>query len=221
MSFTDHLRPQLTHTFTQLNDLSLRQLLGLIDDPRFKILLRIYDDHADLFHIVRGSSHNHQAWPGGYADHLADMYRLGWPLYAIYQALFHSREEAIPFTLGSAQVVVFTHDAEKLFKYAPPDHPLAHPYQQAHQGGLDWDTIKNEFILPHWAKAYGLTLTPEEENAHQHIHGETERTYRKDHRVMNELAAFCHQLDSSGARLLHSTGKGLSLPPWQRLPADA
>ena len=33
---------------------------------------KLLKDHAEKFEIARGSSHNHQAWDGGYLDHVVE-----------------------------------------------------------------------------------------------------------------------------------------------------
>ena len=85
-----------------------------MSDPRREAFLALYDKYEYLFRFARGSSHNHQAWEGGYLDHIADAVRvnlLTWEALNAYRAL--------PFTADSATICLFLHDIEKPFRYGP------------------------------------------------------------------------------------------------------
>jgi hypothetical protein len=180
----------------------LEKLLKEIPDPRQENILRIYEEHKDLFHTNPGSSHNHQAWKGGYADHLAAMLRHSWLEYDLCDSLYGP----LPFTLGSAQVAIFCHDAEKLYLYGPPTDCRCEPFhiltRQEGKECIKWR------VLQHWLGDYCLLLTAPETNAVKYTHGEGV-DYRSGLRVMNELAAFVANLDRASARIGHGSGKGL------------
>lgn len=142
-----------------------------------------HDKHIALFHRAKGSSHNHQAWPGGYYDHLLQCFCLAERLYSVLTTHF----TALPFTLESALKILYFHDVEKLFKYTT---------------GLPAGWDKEKYLYHELADTYGICFSPEERNALTYIHGEGD-DYRKDRRVMNEPAGFCHAVDVLSARVLH------------------
>jgi hypothetical protein len=139
----------------------------------------------DLFEQAQGSSHNHQAWPGGYIDHVYDTMNLSIDLYAVLRG---PSRNPLPFELNDAFLVLFLHDLEKPWKsvrtFASKEERL---------------TFKMQMI-----NDYGIVLTPEQVNAIRYTEGEGD-DYSSTRRVMNELAAFCHMCDVASARIFHSS----------------
>lgn len=105
-----------------------------MEDPRKEVLLRIYYRFHDLFHYAKGSSHNHQAWEGGFADHIAESIRIN---NATYPALESIRP--LPFSKDSAAICLFLHDIEKPFRYGPEGHLDCQVYRDrgSHEHGPD------------------------------------------------------------------------------------
>lgn len=185
---------------------TLLNLLEDINDPRQAILLKIYLDHAKLFHSTLGSSHNHQAWDGGYADHIAECLRVN---EVVYDALSEIRP--LTFSKASGAIALFFHDIEKPFKYGPKTNAecLRWQTQCADKHNGDWEAVKYD-ILDDFEFKYGLTFTDEEQNALKYTHGEG-NDHRKDHRVASPLAAHVHHCDNTSARIWFDDGKGLSV----------
>lgn len=210
----------------------LRLILAEMTDPRRDALLAIYDTHSDLFHYAKGSGHNHQAWRGGYVDHIAECLRINTVTWA---ALNNFRP--LGFTEDSAAIVLFFHDIEKPFRYGPKDHPdvirwhkkvAAIEAEQAHvkAGGMSrvgtdrlsvlsrpwdawdaWEHIKNE-LLHELMQEFDFELTADEMNALEFTHGEGLK-HQKDRRVSCPLAAHAHHCDNASARIYFDDGKGL------------
>jgi hypothetical protein len=55
-----------------LDWLTIEENIDCIDEPHRSVCHRILEDNRQLFETVQGSTHNHQAWPGGYIDHITD-----------------------------------------------------------------------------------------------------------------------------------------------------
>lgn len=143
---------------------------------------RWHTKHIEGFDKAKGSSHNHQAWEGGYRDHLTHCFNLADKLYSTMTSMYGK----LPFTLESAWKVLYFHDVGKLFEY-----------------GYGWGNFYQPGYLRHDInEEFAITFTDAEMNALTYIHGEGEE-YRKDMRVMNELAGFCHAIDVLSARVLH------------------
>ena len=187
---------------------TLREYLEDMDDPRSNTFVEIYDDLKDLFHEAKGSSYNHQAWKGGYADHIAETFRIN---EATYDALESIRR--LPFTKDSAMICLFLHDIEKPFRYVN------------NASALKWRNIlglKNadELTYHEWEDAkwhiitylkfqYRFLLSDEEINALKYTHGEGD-DHQKERRVAGPLAAHVHHCDNASARIWFDEGKGLS-----------
>jgi hypothetical protein len=162
----------------------LATLVDMIASPNRGRCLRLWKDNVDLWGAAHGSSHNHQAWAGGYLDHVKDTMEIAVALRSVH----YIRE--FPFALADALLVLFLHDLEKPWK------SLAHVNE-----GLKTKVQREAFRLAKIVE-YGIELTPVQLNALKYVEGEGD-DYRSDMRVMSELAAFCHMCDVASARIWH------------------
>lgn len=168
----------------------IENLLGLIEPAAVREgCLRMYAENCDLYREVQGSTHNHQAWPGGYHDHVAEVMNLA---HVLFETLNAQRQ--LPFTLSDLLLVVFLHDAEKPWKYeVGPDGELQH------RPGMETKDDHQRFRMKKLAE-YGITLTPEQENGLEYAEGEI-KNYSNRKRHMGPLAAVAHMCDVASARL--------------------
>src|ERR1043165_5220140 len=70
-------------------------------------LLKFHQDHLDLIMTVPGSGGNHQAWFGGYHDHVVQCLDI---------ANFMHSEMPFTFSWESIFLVLYFHDVEKLWR---------------------------------------------------------------------------------------------------------
>ncbi|HSX44194.1 MAG TPA: hypothetical protein VLE69_02765 [Candidatus Saccharimonadales bacterium] len=154
----------------------------------------IYEDYQKLFETAPGSSHNHQTWPGGYADHVTDAMNIVSGLYDTLAATGRS----LPFTKADALLVIFLHDLEKPFKFKIDE---------------DGTLTDNPDIPDKQARAakrlevmakYGIQLDEQQANAMKYVEGIRDDEYTPEARVMGELAALCHCADVLSARLWYN-----------------
>ncbi|MEN9327703.1 MAG: hypothetical protein RI947_511 [Candidatus Parcubacteria bacterium] len=171
--------------------LSIEELLTFVDPANRAACVRILNENRDQFESVPGSSGKHQAWSGGYLDHITEVMNIAVMQYVLYQSL-----RPLPFNLGDALLVLFLHDIEKPWKYV------------RFNGGY---SILPEFVDKTTQRIfresklleYSVELTAEQVNALRYVEGE-HTDYSTDRRVMNELAAFCHICDIASARIWHN-----------------
>jgi hypothetical protein len=166
--------------------LLLGELLEKVDEPYQSAFRRLLVEHEEQFRLARGSSHNHQAWTGGYLDHIREVMNAALVLYDTLGQL-----RPLPFSLSDALVVLFVHDLEK---------PWA--YEKVAAGWRRRDGFKanaHEHRLATLA-AVGLALPQELERAVFFVEGEGSH-YSNQSRGMSPLAAFCHLCDVISARL--------------------
>ena len=158
------------------------QYIQIIDEPNQSKCLQLYLDNKERFDKAPGSLVKHQAWEGGYLDHMIETMEFAFNLHVMMK---HKR--VLPFTIPDALLVLFLHDLEKPFKYVEPKTKF----------GSDKD--KEDFIegLIH---QYGIVLTAEQKNALKYIHGEG-NDYSPTERIQGPLAAFCHMCDVASARI--------------------
>ncbi|MBX4190352.1 hypothetical protein KW791_03615, partial [Candidatus Parcubacteria bacterium] len=90
-------------------------MIEKIDPPNRNVCKIILQDNRKLFQTVPGSTNNHQAWPGGYWDHVREIMNI-----AIVNHKGLSELRPLPFSLSDALLVVFLHDLEKPWKYDIP-----------------------------------------------------------------------------------------------------
>lgn len=173
-------------------------LLRAIDEPNQGRCRALYKDNHALFHAAPGSGHNHQAWPGGYIDHVEEVMRIAVSLYWTLDAV-----RPLPFTVEDALLVLWLHDIEKPWKVK----------------GRDWPKEERRHFARTKIVEYGIVLTPEQENALRYVEGEGD-DYRGDRRIMNELAAFCHCCDVISARIWHDEPRAEQGPGDERQRED-
>lgn len=149
----------------------------LVHPDRRGSLIEYHNSFIKEFNEAKGSENKHQAWVGGYRNHLQQCLNIAEHLY----------ELDFYFNFDSVILVLYFHDIEKVFKYS-----------SLNQKDFDKSVFLRE-ILP---KVYGIKFSKEEMNALTYIHGEG-KDYCSN-RVMNELAAFCHSCDIISARCYHS-----------------
>lgn len=168
-----------------LKNKTLSDYLRDLKDPRREAIIGFHTKFSDLIMRSKGSKSKHQPWDGGYADHLTE-------IFAISEIMYNSigKFRKLPFSLDSALIVGYFHDIEKIWKYTTGEI-IDKPY---------WYDVK--------LKEMGIEFTPEERNALKYIHGEGEKDYNPDTRMMKELASFCHMADTFSARLWYDHGKG-------------
>jgi hypothetical protein len=166
--------------------LNLGECLELI--PNNGPLKKLFLDHADRIAGSRGSSHNHQAWDGGYIDHVVETMNI-----ACQQYNWMSRSRPMPFTLGDALLVMFLHDIEKPWKHGKPEIEMTKQERK---------DFRSKMIAE-----YGIELTDEHRNALKYVEGVPDSEYTPGERTMGRLAAFCHCCDILSARLWHDEGR--------------
>lgn len=160
----------------------LIELLSLMDEPNRSKCIQLSIDHQDRFAKAPGSLTKHQAWEGGYVDHLEETMNLGLHLYAMMHEF-----RPLDFSISDVMLVLFLHDLEKPFRYVDPKH------------GFESEAEKQEFIHG-LIEQYGIELTDMHDNALVHAHGEGEE-YNRTERILKPLAAFVHMCDVASARI--------------------
>jgi hypothetical protein len=158
-------------------------------------LQRILDEHSGIIQRAKGSQHNHQAWEGGYLQHVVDCM-------SIARILLNAmpKQWPVPFEWSSVVLVLFLHDIEKPFMQArmaeDPEMPV-------------WNKEQREMFKGEMIGKYDIKLTFEELHAlHCMTFIEDKASYyQASDRRMNELGAFCHAADVLSARLWHSRNK--------------
>lgn len=179
----------MSHPVSPLPQLSIEQLLDLIDEPNRSACRRLLDDNRALFEQVQGSTNNHQAWPGGYIDHIREVMNLA----VVFHATLSARRP-LPFSLSDLLLVVYLHDVEKPWKYELRDDG-----QLYHRPGMDTKADHQRFRVAKLGE-YGIVLTPEHENGLKYAEGEL-TDYSNRERRMGPLAAAAHLCDVTSARI--------------------
>ena len=160
----------------------LAELIMLIDEPNRSKCEKMLSDHSERFSIAPGSLTKHQAWPGGYLDHLAETMNLAVILYKSMNS-----ERALPFSISDTILVLFLHDLEKPFKYVEPKKEFL--------GANAEHDFVNSIV-----QEYNIELSDDHRNALKYIHGEG-ADYHPTKRIAGPLAIFCHMCDFASARI--------------------
>lgn len=172
-----------------LDYLTIDDNVKLIDEPARGVCERILADHRPLFERVPGSTHNHHTWPGGYIDHVTECMNYARHQYALDSAF----ARRMPFSRSDALLILFLHDLEKPWRILVDAQGNA-----TNRPGLDTKDAYKRFREDKLLE-YGLVLTPYQHNGLTYVEGEG-GDYSSKRRVMNELASFCHRVDTWSAR---------------------
>jgi hypothetical protein len=166
---------------------TMEELLDFVDRPANRKLSEIYTKYRSQMYTAQGSQHNHQAWDGGYIDHVTDTMNIARLLFVTM-----NDKRKLEFTLSDALIVLFFHDIEKAFPSDITKHVDA---------GCARPKAKNKvrYCFLHEHKVWDL-LSNDQKNAIDHAEGEGS-SYTNEHRAMGPLAAFCHICDVTSARI--------------------
>lgn len=175
--------------------LSLEESVGLIDEPNRSKCFSVWSDNQDLFDKALGSKTKHQAWVGGYRDHVVETMNFA----RLFYDSLSSTGRVLPFSLSDSLLVMFLHDIEKPFKQARRELGLED------RSGVK-DEVKIKSFKEELIKNYNFILSDDHLNALRYVEGEN-KDYHPINRVMNELAAFCHMCDIWSARGWHDYPK--------------
>ncbi len=163
---------------------TLEEYLLLIHAPNDARCARLLEDHKEKIISSPGSKRKHQAWEGGYVDHLTETMQFATDLYELY-----AEERGYHFTLSDALLTLLLHDIEKPFKYIG--------------GRLDLINEKAKWrFLQNIVRGYNIELTNQHWNALKYVHGEG-NDYHPTKRVQGSLAAFIHICDTLSARVFY------------------
>lgn len=167
-------------------------MLAVLAEPNKVPALKFWDDLQTYIPNAAGATRSHQAWPGGYKDHVQECMNLARILYARL-----GEERRLPFSLESAYLVLFLHDCEKPFRHASDEQLENFPWITARPTASDKEFQKQ--LVEH----YGFKVNESEWNALKYVEGEPESEYVEGNRLQGPLAAFCHVCDTISARIWH------------------
>jgi hypothetical protein len=158
----------------------IRSLLWFIEPQNRRCCEVVLDFLSDQKYAeAPGSSNNHQAWPGGYLDHVAETMAIAYTLFGALSML-----RPLPFSLSDALLVMFLHDLEKPWKYS----------------GVQMNKVERSSFRLERIREFGFDLSDIHLNALKYVEGEND-DYTPGKRSMNPLAALCHMADVCSARL--------------------
>ena len=161
---------------------NLNYFLNKIDKPNSINCQKLYKDFELRFEVAPGALRKHQAWKGGYIQHLEETMNLG---KVFYEKMNSFRK--LPFSLSDVILVLFLHDLEKPFRYVPMKKEF-------------FDDIEKHNFIESLIKKYKIKLNSNHKNALQFIHGEGD-SFHRTKRIQKPLAAFVHCLDTLSARV--------------------
>jgi uncharacterized SAM-dependent methyltransferase len=174
--------------------LKIEEMIGFIHSPNREACLKILNDNRKLFETCQGSVNNHQAWLGGYIDHITEVMNIG---YYLYNGLDLMRENTASYReipkISDIFLILFLHDIEKPWKYHFENGKFHHKPE------FETKLQAHKFRMKKLDE-YGIVLNDEQLNALKYVEGELD-DYSCRERVMNPLAALCHMADVASARI--------------------
>lgn len=181
-----------------------------IDNKRWSILYKFYDDNANRIATIPASAKAsyHNAFPGGYIDHVLRVYKLALDFYFLW-----SKYKNLDFTKEELIFVALNHDLGKIGSleheyYIPQDSKWHYERGEYYKNNPELSFMKvsdrSIFLLqqigvPFSEKEYlGIKLHDglyEESNKSYYI------SYSHDYKLKSELPYVIHQADLTATRL--------------------
>lgn len=193
--------------FTEKQPLAERHLLSLMDwierieGPNQEIVMRVMQDPeiSELIMTAPGSRAAHQAFPGGYQEHVRQTMFIASHLYdlVILTGLMEQLPQHEQFTESDALLVLFLHDIEKPFLFRCDSDgsvsirtPMTKPERTQ---------FRTDFI-----ERFGFILDERHQNALDFVEGVRDHLYVPGNRADKPLAAICHAADNTSARAFYN-----------------
>jgi hypothetical protein len=179
----------------------------MIDYPNRAPCMKILDQNAELFRQAPGSTHNHQAWRGGYWHHVTECMNIWLRQYSFFKAT--GRMGLLPpeerFTKSDGLLVLFLHDIEKPWRCVLADgNPVVGPDGRfLTRPGMERKAARQQYAQD-IIREMGVVLTPNLENALRYVEGIRDSDYTPGSRIMLPLAALCHTCDLLSARAFYA-----------------
>ena len=172
---------------------NLSELITRIETPYNVFCQKILSDNEEIFSLAKGSNAKHQAWDGGYLDHLQEVMNFA----VLYYRTLVETERQIPFKLSDALLILFLHDLEKPWKQLRRDEIRL----ENERGEKDEKAIRKfkKHKINEYETKTGIFLTEDQWSGLENVEGE--RNYDPFRRVSTELSAFCHVCDYTSARI--------------------
>lgn len=188
-----------------LRHISWNRVFEIIGEPNQSKCWKMYRENYQVMDKARGSKTKHQAWEGGYIDHICECVGVAEKMYETLSKL-----RPLEFTLADAALVLFLHDLEKPWKHQVGEilggQKINNKIVDSMQFGPQRSTperpaekAKVKFCLK-MATDYEIELTEKIKNAIIYVEGEG-IDYDPYERVQSDLAAFCHCCDTISARI--------------------
>lgn len=171
---------------------TIDQLFCYIAPPNRDYCKKIIKDNRELFEQVQGSKTKHQAWKGGYIDHVTEVMNFGVMLYEGLQ----ERLSLLSISRSDILLILFLHDLEKPWEYRLLDDGTLE-YRSELADKQAQKNFRHKKI-----REYGIVLTEEQENALRYAEGEGD-DYTPHERVMGRLAGIVHPCDVLSAVTFH------------------
>lgn len=158
----------------------------------FPLIMKFHNDHYQRFYLAKGSESKHQAWHGGYNDHITQCLSIA--EYLWHTGLIRYNKNSIDFDWPDVVYVLYFHDVEKMYKYVTTPLNIC-------PNGIPDCNDKDRYLYRDLFERYSIVFSDKQKNALKYIHGEGSDYC--ENRVMNGLAAFCHCCDTMSARIFY------------------
>jgi len=190
---------------------TLEQMIEMIDDTYRPAIRSLTGDIQDNAVVMPGSTSNHQAWVGGYLDHVVEAMNVGVALYSLFYStgrLAHLEPQE-RFSLSDILLVVYLHDLEKAFRIELDNNGqprLDSEGKYVVRADMKSKADREAFKYAMIAKA-GIVLTDQQAHALYFVEGVRDADYSPSKRTMLPLDTLCHMCDLTSARLFYDFPK--------------
>lgn len=190
-----------TLTLERRLSMSFKEWLTRIEGKNGDIVQRVMntEEVRERIETAPGSRGAHQAFVGGYQEHIRQTMMIASHLYelTVVSRLFDQLPREEQFTESDALLVMFLHDIEKPFIFGFDNSGEIVTRQMMTKA--DRVAFRTDFI-----EQFDFELTDNHWNALQFVEGVRDTDYAPGRRADKPLAALCHAADNLSARSYYS-----------------
>lgn len=203
---SERASPIIHDALQERMELSFEQWIERINGPNGDIIREQVMADPEICNLIMtapGSRGAHQAFTGGYREHMRQTMMIASHLYELALAtdMFSQLPLEEHFTESDALLVMFLHDIEKPFLFqVNPDGTISNRCQMTK---TERTQFRTDFI-----ERFGFQLNDQHWNGLDFVEGVRDHLYIPGNRADKPLAALCHAADNMSARAYYAYQNG-------------
>lgn len=199
---SEYMSPIIHDSLKMRMEMNFEEWLQRINGINGDIIRERVMTEPEIYQLIMtapGSRGAHQAFEGGYHEHMRQTMMIASHLYelAVATSMFEQLPPEEHFTESDALLVLFLHDIEKPFLFTVNDDGAVN--NRCEMTKPERTQFRTDFI-----ESYDFKLNDQHWNALDFVEGVRDHLYIPGNRADKPLAALCHAADNMSARAYYN-----------------